>query len=95
MFGDRHYTSKKGVIAFLFAKSLKIKVFYRNSGVSFDTTNKIQEVKKMEKLYQKLNSIGVSSLIVGIITIVVGIGLGVVMIVNGARSLGGKHDIIF
>ncbi len=49
----------------------------------------------MEKLYRKLNSIGVSSLIVGILTIVIGIGLGVVMIVNGARSLGGKHDIIF
>ena len=43
----------------------------------------------MEKLYQKLNSIGVSSVIVGIITIVAGVG------VNGARSLGGKHDIIF
>ncbi|MGN0152320.1 MAG: hypothetical protein ACI39Q_07595 [Wujia sp.] len=49
----------------------------------------------MEKLYQKLNSIGVSSLILGIILIIFGIGAGVVMIVNGARSLSGKREIIF
>ncbi|MDD6328826.1 MAG: hypothetical protein Q4D54_01890 [Eubacteriales bacterium] len=49
----------------------------------------------MEKLYQKLNQVGISSLVFGIITIVFGIGLGIVMIVNGARTLGGKRDIIF
>lgn len=49
----------------------------------------------MEKLYQKMNQVGVSSLVFGIITIVFGIGLGVVMIVNGARLLGGKRDITF
>lgn len=49
----------------------------------------------MEKLYQKLNGIGVSSLVLGIIMIIFGIGAGVVMIVNGAKSLSGKRDIIF
>lgn len=49
----------------------------------------------MEKLYQKMNQVGVSSLVFGIITIVFGIGLGVVMIVNGARLLGGKREITF
>ncbi|MDD6137537.1 MAG: hypothetical protein PUB54_10325 [Lachnospiraceae bacterium] len=49
----------------------------------------------MEKLYQKMNQVGVSSLVFGIITIVFGIGLGIVMIVNGARLLGGKREITF
>ncbi len=49
----------------------------------------------MEKLYIKLNQVGVSSLVIGIITIIFGIGTGVTMIINGARTLGGKRDIIF
>jgi hypothetical protein len=49
----------------------------------------------MEKLYVKLNNIGICSLVVGIVTIAVGIGAGVVMIVNGSRLLKGKKDIIF
>lgn len=49
----------------------------------------------MEKLYEKMKSIGVSSLVIGIVTIVVGIGLGVVMVVNGGRLLSGKKDITF
>ena len=49
----------------------------------------------MEKLYQKLNGVGVSSLVLGIITIIFGIGVGVVMIINGARTLGGRREIIF
>ena len=42
-----------------------------------------------------MNQVGVSSLVFGIITIVFGIGLGIVMIVNGARLLGGKREITF
>ena len=49
----------------------------------------------MEKLYERMNQVGVSSLVFGIITIVFGIGLGIVMIVNGARLLGGKREITF
>lgn len=49
----------------------------------------------MEKLYNKMNSVGISNLVMGIITIVVGIGIGVVMIVNGGRLLSGKKDITF
>ncbi len=49
----------------------------------------------MEKLYQKLNSVGISSLVLGIMTVIFGIGVGVVMIINGARTLGGKREIIF
>ena len=49
----------------------------------------------MEKLYNKMTPVGVSSLVMGIITIAMGIGIGVVMIVNGGRLLSGKKDITF
>ena len=49
----------------------------------------------MEKLYNKMNSVGISSLVMGIVTRVMGIGIGVVMIVNGGRLLSGKKDITF
>ncbi len=49
----------------------------------------------MEKLYSKMNSVGVSSLVIGIVTIVIGIGIGAVMVVNGGRLLAGKKDITF
>ncbi len=49
----------------------------------------------MEKLYNKMTSVGVTSLVMGIITIVMGIGIGIVMIVNGGRLLSGKKDITF
>ncbi len=49
----------------------------------------------MEKLYNKMTSVGVSNLVMGIITIVMGIGVGIVMIVNGGRLLSGKKDITF
>ena len=42
-----------------------------------------------------MNSVGISSLVMGIVTMVMGIGIGVVMIVNGGRLLSGKKDITF
>jgi len=49
----------------------------------------------MERLYNKLNSVGISNLVMGIVTIAMGIGIGVVMIVNAGRLLSGKRDITF
>lgn len=49
----------------------------------------------MEKLYNRMTSVGISSLVMGIVTIVIGIGVGIVMIVNGGRLLSGKKDITF
>lgn len=49
----------------------------------------------MEKLYRKLNSVGVSNLVIGIMMIVLGIAFGIVIIVNGARALRGKKELIF
>ena len=48
-----------------------------------------------EKLYKKMKSVGVSNLVFGIVTIAFGIGAGVMMIVNGARLLVLKSDILF
>lgn len=49
----------------------------------------------MEKLYQKMNQIGISNLVMGIVAILMGVGVGVTMIVNGARLLASKKDITF
>lgn len=49
----------------------------------------------MEKLYAKLNSAGIGSLVMGIIIISVGLSTGILMIINGARLLSSKKDIIF
>ncbi len=49
----------------------------------------------MEKLYEKINSIGISSLVIGIVTIAIGVSAGIVMIVNGVRLLKGKKEITF
>lgn len=50
---------------------------------------------QMEKLYQKINTIGISNLVMGIVTILVGVGAGVTMIVGGARLIISKKDITF
>ena len=48
-----------------------------------------------EKIYKTVNSTGKLSIIFGILTIVLAIGVGVVSIVNGARLLARKSDILF
>jgi hypothetical protein len=48
-----------------------------------------------EKLYKKMKSIGVTSLVLGIVTIALAVGTGVVMIVNGARLLAHRSEQLF
>lgn len=48
-----------------------------------------------EKLYKKMKRIGTCSLVMGIVSIVVSVGFGVVMIVNGARLLAHKSEQLF
>lgn len=48
-----------------------------------------------ERLYKKMKHIGVSSLVIGILTIILAAGAGVVMIVNGARLLAHKSEQLF
>ena len=48
-----------------------------------------------EKLYKRMKRIGASDLIFGIITMVFGIGVGIMMIVNGAKLLTHKSENLF
>lgn len=48
-----------------------------------------------EKIYKTLNSTGKLSIIFGILTIILMTGVGVVSIINGARLLSKKRDMLF
>lgn len=48
-----------------------------------------------EKLYHSMKSIGISNLVVGILTIVFGVFAGVSVIVNGAKLIKRKSDLMF
>ncbi|MDO5522056.1 MAG: hypothetical protein Q4G58_16295 [bacterium] len=48
-----------------------------------------------EKVYKTLNSTGKLNIIFGIITIVFGIGTGIIYIINGARLLKRKSRMLF
>lgn len=47
-----------------------------------------------EKIYKTMGSAGVGSLVLGIVILVTGIASGIMMIVNGARLLKHKSDIL-
>ena len=48
-----------------------------------------------EKIYKTMNSVGVWNLVLGIVVVVIGALSGAAMIVNGARLLKRKSDILF
>ena len=48
-----------------------------------------------EKIYKTMNSVGIWNLVLGIVTIVVGALAGSAMIVNGARLMKKKSDVLF
>lgn len=47
-----------------------------------------------EKIYKTMSGSGACSLVLGIVILVTGISAGVMMIVNGARLLKRKSDIL-
>lgn len=47
-----------------------------------------------EKIYKTMSRSGKSSLTIGIILLVIGITSGVLLIINGARLLRGKSEIM-
>lgn len=47
-----------------------------------------------EKIYKTMSSTGTGSLVIGIIVLVTGAAAGIMMIVNGARLLKRKSDIL-
>jgi hypothetical protein len=48
-----------------------------------------------EKLYNKVGRIGGGTLVLGIITLVTGTVTGILLIVNGARLIKSKGEIMF
>ena len=49
----------------------------------------------MEKIYNTMKSVGVWNLVMGILLIVAGTVSGILMILNGARLLKKKSDLLF
>ena len=47
-----------------------------------------------EKIFKTLGQIGASGIVVGIITVIVGVSVGVVSIISGARALKLKGKIM-
>lgn len=47
-----------------------------------------------EKLYKTVSSVGAGSIALGIIALVTGVTTGILMIVNGARLLKSKSDMM-
>lgn len=54
-----------------------------------------QELDMSEKIYTTMKSVGVGNLVIGILLIITGIASGVLVIVNGARLLRKKSEILF
>lgn len=48
-----------------------------------------------ERIYKTMKSVGVWSLVLGIITILIGVFTGVTLIANGGRLLKKKSEILF
>lgn len=49
----------------------------------------------MEKIYKTMKSVGVWNLVLGILLMVAGLVTGVFLIVNGAKLLKKKSDLLF
>lgn len=47
----------------------------------------------LEKIYHKIVSAGAAGIVCGVITIITGVSVGVIMIVNGGRLLASKKDM--
>ncbi len=49
----------------------------------------------MEKIYHTMKSVGVWNLVMGILLIVAGVVSGILLILNGAKLLKKKSDLLF
>ena len=49
----------------------------------------------MEKIYKSMKRIGAGNIVIGVLIMVVGIGVGIVSIITGAKLLKAKSDITF
>lgn len=57
--------------------------------------NDSTEVNTVEKVYKMMKHVGIFNMVMGIILIVTGVGIGVSVLVNGARLITGKSKLTF
>lgn len=48
-----------------------------------------------EKVYHTMRSIGIWNIVLGILTMVLAIGVGIIMLVSGSKLLSHKSDLTF
>lgn len=48
-----------------------------------------------EKVYKTMKSVGIGNLVLGIVIMITGIVIGIITIVNGARLLKRKSNLLF
>ena len=51
-------------------------------------------MNQQEVVYKTMKNTGMAGLVMGVLTIVFGVSVGVVMIVNGAKLLFRKQDVL-
>lgn len=49
----------------------------------------------MEKIYNSMKRVGAGNIVMGVLIMVVGISVGIVSIITGAKLLKAKSDITF
>ena len=48
-----------------------------------------------ERVYKTMNRAGVANIVIGVVTLVVGLATGILLVNNGARLLAGKSKSLF
>ena len=48
-----------------------------------------------EKLYKTMNGVGAMNIVLGVVSLAVGVASGVLLIICGAKLLAGKSKILF
>lgn len=48
-----------------------------------------------EQVYKTMKSVGVTNLVMGILTIAAGVATGIYLIISGGRLLSKKSDLLF
>ena len=49
----------------------------------------------MEKVYKSMKRVGAGNIVIGVLIMIVGISVGIVSIITGAKLLKAKSDITF
>ena len=48
-----------------------------------------------EKVYKTMNGAGAMNIVMGIVSLAIGIAMGILLIISGAKLISGKSKILF